>query len=99
MTVKTLEEKRKRLIFRSWHRGTREMDLIMGRFADRHVPDFTDQELDLYEEVLQNPDPDLYDWISGRIEVPANLNNPIIEKLLQHHHVTGGDTRDGEHSA
>lgn len=98
MTVKTLEEKRKRLIFRSWHRGTREMDLIMGGFADKHVPDFTDDELEFYEEVLQNPDPDLYDWITGRVDVPANLNNPIIERLLRHHHATGSDAGNNRNS-
>lgn len=89
MTVETLETKRKRLIFRSWHRGTREMDLIMGSFAEANVPGFNEAELDLYEEVLQNPDPDMYDWITGRIPVPANINNTIIEKLLQHHYATG----------
>ena len=92
MTVETLETKRKRLIFRSWHRGTREMDLIMGSFAEANVPGFNEAELDLYEEVLQNPDPDVYDWILGRIAVPANLNNVIIEKLLQHHYATGRPT-------
>lgn len=73
---------RKRLIFRSWHRGTREMDLIMGRFADAYVPEFSAEELAQYEEILQHPDPDLYDWIAGRAPVPANFMNPVMEKLL-----------------
>ena len=78
MTVETLENKRKRLIFRSWHRGTREMDLIMGSFANKYVPEFSPEELDCYDEVLQNSDPYLYDWISGRVDVPANIKTPIL---------------------
>ncbi len=79
-----LETARKRLIFRSWHRGTREMDLILGSFADKHVPEFTEEELALYETLLQENDPDLYNWISGREEVPANVKNPVLEKILSH---------------
>ena len=58
----SLDNRRKRLIFRSWHRGTREMDLIMGSFAETNVPSMTGAELDLYEELLHTPDPDVYDW-------------------------------------
>lgn len=98
MTEETLENKRKRLIFRSWHRGTREMDLIMGSFADKYVPELSPEDLDCYDEVLQNPDPDLYDWISGRVEMPANLKNPILEKLLDHQYArsqsTGSASKD-----
>ena len=75
---------RKRLIYRSWHRGTREMDLLLGSFADRHVQDFSGTELDLYEEMLNISDPDLYNWISGQEQVPANLMNPVLERLLAH---------------
>lgn len=79
-----IENRRKRLIFRSWHRGTREMDLIMGTFADAQVPGMAADELDLYEEILHTPDPDVYDWLTGRTPVPANLMNPVLQKLLDH---------------
>lgn len=79
-----LDNRRKRLIFRSWHRGTREMDLIMGSFAENHVPSMSEAELDLYEELLHTPDPDVYDWVSGQKPVPANVMNPVVEKLLAH---------------
>ncbi len=82
--MEEIENRRKRLIFRSWHRGTREMDLIMGSFAEKHVPSMDTAELDLYEELLHTPDPDVYDWVSGQKSVPANLLNPILEKLLVH---------------
>ncbi len=84
MTLEELDNRRKRLIFRSWHRGTREMDLIMGTFAEANVPNMGVAELDLYEELLHTPDPDVYDWISGQKPVPANMLNPVLEKLLNH---------------
>lgn len=84
MNLDELENKRKRLIFRSWHRGTREMDLIMGSFADNYVKKFEAAELALYEEVLTHNDPDLYNWISGQEAAPANFMNPVMEMLLRH---------------
>ncbi len=80
----TADDKRKRLHFRSWHRGTRELDLIMGTFADRVLPGIADAELDFYDEILTHPDPDLYNWITGVEAVPANFMNPVMERLLQH---------------
>ena len=77
MSIENLDKKRKRLIFRSWHRGMKEMDQIMGSFANDYVPNFSEAELDLYEEVLQNSDPDLYDWICKREDIPANKANPF----------------------
>lgn len=84
MTDDAFEHRRKRLIFRSWHRGTREMDFIMGRFAEKHVPAMDEVALTLYEELLNTPDPDVYDWVSGQKPVPANLNNEIVELLIRH---------------
>ena len=80
----TAETKRKRLQFRSWHRGTRELDLIMGTFADRTLAELSEVELDQYDEVLTYPDPDLYNWVTGLEPVPANLMNSIFQRLLQH---------------
>lgn len=85
MTLEDTENKRKRLIFRSWHRGTREMDLIMGTFADQHLQGFSEGELDQYEDILQTGDPDLYNWVSGRENAPANVVTPVMQKLLDHH--------------
>ncbi len=84
MTVETIENKRKRLIFRSAHRGTKEMDLILGSFAAQHVLGFSEGELELYEEVLQQNDPDLYNWISGKEKPPANVISDVFEKLMAH---------------
>lgn len=82
--VNDLEKKRKQLLFRSWHRGTREMDLIMGSFADSNLSVFSGDELNTYDEILQMSDPDLYNWISGREPVPANITSSVMEKLIQY---------------
>ena len=85
MTLEDTEKKRKRLIFRSWHRGTREMDLIMGTFADSCVNTLSEQELDLYDQLLEIPDPDLYNWVSGREAVPEEHLTAVMNMLLEHH--------------
>ena len=58
--------RRKRLRFRSWHRGTKEIDLLLGTFADRHLADFSDEQLAAYEALMLESDPDLFEWITGR---------------------------------
>ncbi len=79
-----LNNKRKKLIFRSWHRGTKEMDLLMGSFADQNLQSFDESALALYEDILNHNDPDLYNWISGREEPPANVRNQVFDALLEH---------------
>lgn len=80
----TIENKRKRLIFRSDHRGTKEMDLILGTFAQKNVPGFSEEELDQYEELLKENDPNLYNWITGKEQAPANINSDVFAKLKAH---------------
>lgn len=60
------------------------MDLIMGSFADDNVPGMSVSDMDFYEEILSTPDPDVYDWVSGQKPAPANIMNPVLEKLLTH---------------
>jgi antitoxin CptB len=84
MKLEEIEKKRKRLIFRSWHRGTKEMDLLMGTFADRNVHDMSADEIEQYDEMLNCSDPDLYNWISGRETPPANQMSAVLEKFLAH---------------
>lgn len=84
MTEETTENKRKRLLFRSWHRGTRELDLLMGSFAEQNLPSMEADELELYDVILTHPDPDIYNWITGQEDVPANYMNVVMEKLLRH---------------
>lgn len=77
----TIEIRRKRLTFRSWHRGTRETDLLLGSFAERHLGAFTDEQLDRYERILENNDPDIYDWMTGRTPVPPEHDHDVMHLL------------------
>lgn len=75
--------KRKRLIFRSWHRGTREIDLLLGAFADKYLPAFNSEQLALYDEFLSNSDPDIYNWITGQEIIPSEVSNAVTTLLLE----------------
>lgn len=77
-----LEPRRAKLLFRSWHRGMREMDLILGRFADAEIDTLTGAELDQYETLLDISDTELLPWITGQRPVPDDLNLPIFEKVV-----------------
>lgn len=80
-----LSPRRKRLLFQSWHRGTREMDLLMGRFADATVDEWSDTELGEMEELLRVPDPELYRWITGQDDVPQNHRSAILDRVIAFH--------------
>jgi antitoxin CptB len=76
--------RRKRLLFRSWHRGTRETDLILGHFAEAHLAAFDAGQLDRYEALLECNDADLFDWVSGRAAPPAAQDHDVMRLLLAH---------------
>ncbi|HYD31528.1 MAG TPA: succinate dehydrogenase assembly factor 2 [Azospirillaceae bacterium] len=79
--TETTEIRRKRLRFRAWHRGTREADLIIGTFADRHIEGFDEAQLERFEGLLEMSDPDLYDWMMGRVPVPPALDHDVMHLL------------------
>ena len=74
--------RKKRLLFRSWHRGTRESDLILGRFAEAHLAQFDAAQLDRYEALLDCADADLFDWVAGRAAPPARYDHDVMRLLL-----------------
>ncbi len=80
-----LDERRRRLLYRSWHRGMREMDLVMGRFADATIADLTDAELAQFEALSEMPDPDLYAWICGDAPAPREVDTALFRKLCAFH--------------
>ena len=81
----TEDRKRERLRFRSWHRGTREMDLLLGQFADAHMHALSAADLTEYDGILELGDPDLYSWIAGREPVPAQHDTPLMRLICAHH--------------
>ena len=76
-----LDERRKRLLFRCWHRGTREMDLILGRFADAEIGNLSDDELTQLERLIEVPDPDLYAAITGDKVLAADVAGPLFARI------------------
>ena len=68
---------RKKLLIRSWRRGTKELDLILGRFSNNNVSKFEMAELDLYERLLSNDDYVIYNWLFGKEESPKIFYNLI----------------------
>jgi antitoxin CptB len=76
-----LDDRRKRLLFRCWHRGTREMDLILGRFADAEIANLGDGELDELEQLLEVPDPDLYAALIGDKALPSEYAGPLFDRI------------------
>ncbi len=84
-TSADLDPRRKRILFRAWHRGIREMDLIMGRFADAEIASMRDADLDDFERLIEVPDRDLYGWITGEAETPPNYDTDVFNRLKAFH--------------
>jgi antitoxin CptB len=76
-----LDERRKRLLFRCWHRGTREMDLILGRFADAEIAKLGDDELAQLERLIKVPDPDLYAALTGDTPPAPEFENGLFQRI------------------
>lgn len=76
-----LDERRKRLLFRCWHRGTREMDMILGPFADAHIAGLSDAELAELERLIEVPDPDLYAALSGGAPLASIDGNGLFQRI------------------
>jgi antitoxin CptB len=78
-----LDVRRRRLLFRAWHRGMREMDLILGRFADTAVVGLTDAELAEFERLLDVPDRELLAWVTGELAIPDQHDGPLFQRLRE----------------
>ena len=80
-TSAALDERRRRILFRAWRRGVLEMDLVMGRFADAHLPMMNENELAEFERLLDVPDPQVFDWIIGGERPPQEFDPPLFARL------------------
>jgi len=76
-----LDARRRRILFRAWRRGIREMDLIMGRFADARLPMMTEAELDEFERLLDAPDASVLAWVTGEEPIPPAHDTPLFALL------------------
>lgn len=80
-----LDPRRKRALIRAWRRGTRELDLILGRFADTHIADLDDHDLADFEALMEVPDPEVYAWITGASPVAGNYATPVYHAIVDFH--------------
>jgi antitoxin CptB len=78
-----LDLRRRRLHYRAWHRGMREMDLVFGRFADAELANLTSSELDEFEELMEAPDPDLFSWVLGQAPVPPEQDTALFRRVVE----------------
>ncbi len=83
MTTETRENRLKRLHMRSWRRGIKEMDLVLGHYSDDKLDGMDDSELDLYEELLAEMDQDLLRWITGLDPVPEQYSE-LFARIKAH---------------
>ena len=78
------ESRIKRLLYRSWYRGCKETDRILGEFAKRELRSFSESQIDEFEALIEEDDNDIYAWIAGRKEIPERMkNNSVFNKLLE----------------
>jgi antitoxin CptB len=80
-----LDPRRRKLLFRAWHRGIREMDYIIGHFADAQLTVLSDAELDVFESWLDVPDQQFFAWVNGAAEVPADIDTALFKRLRDFH--------------
>jgi antitoxin CptB len=76
-----LDERRRKILFRAWRRGMREMDLVMGNFADANLPAMSAAELDEFERLMEAPDPEVLSWITGEAPTPPERDTPLFARL------------------
>jgi antitoxin CptB len=76
-----LDTRRRRILFRATHRGTHENDLLIGGYVAPRIAAMTEGELDALEELMDLPDADLADWLTGRKPVPPEADSPLLRAI------------------
>ena len=80
-----LDPRRRRLLFRCWHRGIREMDLVLGRFADAHLATLDEADLGELERWLEVPDQQIFAWVNGMETTPQEFHTALFDRLRAFH--------------
>ncbi|MEE9428390.1 MAG: succinate dehydrogenase assembly factor 2 [Paracoccaceae bacterium] len=81
--METAQARLKRLAMRSWRRGTKEMDLILGPYSDAHLSGMDEGSLQRYDSLLNENDQDLYQWVSGQGKGPAEFAS-LLQHIIKH---------------
>lgn len=76
-----MDDRRKKLRFRAWRRGFRELDLILGPFADARLADLDEAGLDAFERLLDAPDQEVYAWVTEAADAPQDYDTPTLEQI------------------
>lgn len=79
----------RRLKFRSWHRGIKEMDLILGHFADTVLDTLPLKQIDEYEALIEMGDTVLYNWVTGREKPDPTYDTAVFKRICELHHMKG----------
>jgi antitoxin CptB len=79
------DARRRRVLFRSWRRGTQEVDLLLGSFADDFLTGFDGAQLDRFESLLECNDVEMLDWITGRRTPPQEHDHDVMRLLRTSH--------------
>jgi len=77
------DTRRRRLLFRATHRGTHETDLLIGGFVEKRIQTMTEAEMDALEEIMELPDVDLADWLTGRLPIPPDADSPMLRAMKE----------------
>ena len=79
----SLDARRRRLLYRATHRGTYENDIVFGGFVRRHIGAMQESELGALEALLEVPDNDLADWLTGRLPIPPEADTPMLRRIRE----------------
>lgn len=79
-----LTPRRRRILYRCWHRGIREMDLVFGQFAEQEIGTLSDTDLDEFEAIMDEDDHDLHSWVTGAKPTPAHRQTPLFDRIASY---------------
>ncbi|MES5097182.1 succinate dehydrogenase assembly factor 2 [Agrobacterium sp. BA1120] len=83
-TSADLDTRRRRILYRCWHRGIREMDLVLGQFAEENITDLSEEQLDELEIIMDEEDQDLIQMVTGASVIPEKFQTPLFEKIISY---------------
>ena len=88
-----MNDRLKRLLYRSRYRGSHENDLLIGRFAEVHLAELSAEQLDRFEALLECGDNDLYDWITGKHPASAECENDVMHLIRKFNPIKAIDVK------
>ena len=83
--MEKIQNLRKKLLYQSWHRGCKETDILLGDFAKANIDSFSEKELHDYTKLVETDDSILFNWLTEKEKIPANLNTTVYKKLVNFH--------------